>query len=248
MNDQVSIEICVDSVASAIAAEQGGAQRVELCASLSEGGITPSAGLIESARAKISIGLQIMVRPRGGDFRYSGAEFNSMRRDIQFAKQSGADGVVFGILDSRAQVDVDRTRELVGLARPLSVTFHRAFDVSSDLFRSLEDICKTGADKILTSGGAPTACEAIPTLGSLVQAATGRVSILACGGIRANNAAKIIDETGVREIHSGVKRPLPGMTSCARRSLTKTTLGAEHERFQVFAEDVQDLRRAVLSR
>lgn len=247
MNRQVSIEICVDSVASAIAAEQGGAQRVELCASLAEGGITPSAGLIESVRAKISIGLQVMIRPRGGDFCYSAAEFDSMRRDIRFAKQLGADGVVFGILDSNGEVDVGRTRELVQSAHPLNVTFHRAFDVSADLFRALEDVCKTGADRILTSGGAPTACEAIPTLVSLVEAARGRISILACGGIRANNAARIIEQTGVLEIHSGMKRPVSSLTS-ARHILTETIIGADHGRFEILAEDVRDLRRAVSSR
>ena len=247
MSNPVSIEICVDSLASALAAEQGGAQRVELCAGLSEGGVTPSAGLIESVRAKIRIGLHVMIRPRGGDFRYSAGEFDTMRRDIRFAKQVGANGVVFGILTSAGEVDVKRTRELVELARPLNVTFHRAFDVSSDLFKALEDVCQTGADRILTSGGAQTACEAIPTIAALVQAAKGRISIMACGGIRAHNAAGIIEQTGVREIHSGVRRPVAEPTSHNTQSAMGTVLGTKDGRFEVFADDIKLLCRAIFS-
>jgi copper homeostasis protein len=245
MGDPISIEICVDSLASAVAAEQGGAQRVELCADLSRGGVTPSAGLIESVRAMISIGLHIMIRPRGGDFCYTDEEFDAMRRDILFAKQLSADGVVLGILTPAGEIDVDHTRELVELARPLNVTFHRAFDVSADLSRALEDICKTGANRILTSGGARTACEGVSTLAALVQAAKGRISIMACGGIRANNAPRIIEQTGVREIHSGLSRPVPNAASRNTKTGISATFSGPHERFQVFPEDVRDLCCAV---
>ena len=129
---------------------------MELCGSLVEGGVTPSAGLIATARQKISIGLHVMIRPRAGDFYYSADEFEVMRRDVLMAKQLGAEGVVFGILDADANVDIQRTRALVDLARPLKVTYHRAFDMSADLFRSLEQVTETGADRILTSGGAQT--------------------------------------------------------------------------------------------
>jgi copper homeostasis protein len=245
MSSVISVEICVDSLSSAIAAEQGRAQRVELCANLAEGGITPSAGLIEAVRASISIGLQVMIRPRPGDFCYTADEFDTMRRDIQFAKRMGADGVVLGILKSQGDVDVERTRQLVELARPLNVTFHRAFDVSADLFRALEDVCRTGADRILTSGGAQTACEALPTIASLVKAARGRISIMACGGIRAKNAAAVVEQTGVREIHSGVRRPISEAILPDPRRAMGPTFDSEYERFQVFADDVRDLCRAV---
>ncbi|MFZ0759102.1 MAG: copper homeostasis protein CutC, partial [Candidatus Sulfotelmatobacter sp.] len=207
MSDQIAIEVCVDSVASALAAEQGGARRVELCSNLLEGGVTPSAGLIELVRARTSIGLQVMIRPRGGDFFYTPEEFETMRRDITVARKLGADGVVLGILHPNGRVDTERTRQLVDLARPLSVTFHRAFDMSADLLCALEDVCTTGADRLLTSGGEQTAGQAVEPIAQLVKSARGRMAIMAGGGIDQHNAASIIEQTGVREIHVGLRSP-----------------------------------------
>ena len=146
------IEACVDSVESAVAAENGGAERVELCAALLEGGLTPSAGAIALAREKLGIGLHVIIRPRGGDFLYTDGEHTVMLRDIDAAKKAGADGVVVGVLDANAQVDEARTRELVESARPMSITFHRAFDMTRDPLAALETLVDLGIDRILTSG------------------------------------------------------------------------------------------------
>src|SRR5277367_273554 len=155
----VLIEVCIDSVASAVAAKRGGAARIELCGGLIEGGVTPSAGLIEMTRAAVTLPLHVMIRPRGGDFCYDFHEFEIMQRDIALARQLGANGVVFGILDVNANVDVERTRQLVNLARPIEVTFHRAFDMTSDLSRALEDVCTAGVDRVLISGGEQTSLQ-----------------------------------------------------------------------------------------
>jgi copper homeostasis protein len=248
VSPKILIEVCVDSVASAIAAERGGAQRLELCSSLLEGGITPSAGLIELVRCNTSIGLHVMIRPRGGDFCYMPEELETMRRDIAVAKNLGADGVVFGILDAGGTVDTERTRSLVDHARPLSVTFHRAIDLSADIFRALEDICLTGADRLLTSGGELSALQAVPRIARLVDGASGRIRIMACGGINASNAKEIIEQTGVREIHVGLRSPVASPMLYQNPNLSLGTVaGREYQRFQVLEEDVRSLSRALRS-
>jgi copper homeostasis protein len=238
MSGAVLIEICVDSIASAVAAERGGASRVELCADLLEGGVTPSAGLTEAVRARLSIGLHLIIRPRPGDFCYEDEEIEIMRLDIAAAKNLGADGVVLGVLDAAGNVDVHRTRELVELARPLSVTFHRAFDMSEDLFRALEDVCTTGADRILTSGGEPTCMEGVDTIG--------RISIMAGGGILPNNAASIVERTGVREIHAGLSSSVASPMQYRKPDVSMgEARGREYQRVQVVEEDVRKLKRVV---
>jgi len=246
MSDRILIEVCIDSVASAVAAERGGAGRVELCSNLLEGGVTPSAGLIELVRARTSIGLQVMIRPRGGDFCYTPEEFETMRRDIIAAKKLGADGIVVGILRADGDVDIERTQELVDLAPPLSVTFHRAFDMSADLFRALEFICATGAHRLLTSGGEKTALQAVAPIARLVEASRGRIAIMVCGGINHHNVASIIEQTGVREIHVGLRSPVGSPMLHRNPELSMGTADErEYQRFQVLEEDVRCLHRAV---
>jgi copper homeostasis protein len=246
MTEPVLIEVCVDSVASAIAAERGGAARVELCSDLLEGGITPSKGLVELVRQKISIGLQVMIRPRGGDFCYSEDEIEIMRRDIAAAKELGADGVVLGILCANGGIDVDRTRQLVELARPLNVTFHRAFDMSADLFRALDDICATGVDRLLTSGGEQTCEQGAGKIAEFVRRAGDRIAIMAVGSIGHENAIDMIERTGVAEIHVGLGNSVasPMLFRNPRISMGSVP-EREYQRVQVLEESVRKLHRAV---
>lgn len=244
MTQPVLIEVCVDSVASALAAERGGAQRVELCSDLLEGGITPSLGLLEAVRSKISIDLHIIIRPRAGDFCYSDQEFEIMLRDIDIAKNSGANGVALGILDPSGHVDISRTRTMVKIAKPLSVTFHRAFDLSLNLQESLEEVCQTGADRILTSGGEQESSQGIDNIGKLVQQAEHRIKIMAGGGINRKNVAQILQRTRVNEIHAGLATPVQSSTHSRTRISLNKTHGWEYSRTEVLEESVRELKRA----
>lgn len=199
--NSILIEVCIDSVESAVAAEAGGADRVELCCDLEKGGLTPGRRLMAAVRERVKIGLQVMIRPRAGNFVYSESEYQAMTRDIESARQQGADGIVLGILTEAARVDVAKSRQLIELARPLKATFHRAFDMTPELPVALEDVIACGADRLLTSGGQRTAEEGIPVISRLVSLAGDRLVIMAGSGISEHNAARIIREARVREIH-----------------------------------------------
>ncbi len=247
----VSLEICVDSVESAVAAAAGGAQRVELCSALLEGGLTPSLGLIRAVRARIGIGVHVMIRPRGGDFLYSADECSIMRDDIALAAQAGADGVVLGLLTVDGDIDVERTREMVELARPLAVTFHRALDVARDLEHAFAAVLQTGVTRVLTSGGAPTAREGRHRLREFVRLAnahaadrgTDPVEVMAGGGVRAENVAELVEGTGIRSFHAALRHPVE---SPVKHKVHEVHLGARgldnYARAVVRAEDVRLLR------
>ncbi len=209
-NSPITVEICVDSIASALAAARGGAHRLELCASLGEGGITPSAGMIATVRSLVSIPVNVMLRPRSGDFCYSAEEFSAMKRDIAIARQLRADGVVFGILNEDGGVDLARCRELLDCARPMSVTFHRAFDVSRDLDRSLTEIISLGFERLLTSGGEQKVEDATPVIARLRGLAADRIALMIGSGVNSGNVQRLVAQTGVREVHASARRVEPG--------------------------------------
>jgi copper homeostasis protein len=219
MSEKIMIEICVGDLESALAAEQGGADRVELCDNLSVGGTTPSAGVIAEACRRLTIPIHVLIRPRGGDFVYSSAELAAMRFDIEVARTLGAAGVVLGLLRPDATIDRDQTAALVELARPMSVTFHKAFDQTPDPEATLETLVDLGVDRMLTSGGRLTALEGMDMLKRLVEQARDRIGILAGGRLSADNLGTIITSTGVPEVHLGsaVSRITPGSTMVAPR-------------------------------
>jgi len=227
-------------------AERGGADRVELCAGLAEGGTTPSAGMIAAARKKISIGLQVMIRPRGGDFCYSDDEFGIMQRDVLIAKQLGAGGVVFGLLDMEGRIDKPRMRLLIDLARPLRVTCHRAFDMAADFGQALDDLAELGVERVLTSGGQKSAIDAMPTLKQIVRQAGGRVSVMVCGEITITNVKAVVNYTGAGEVHAGLGEPVASAMRFRNTRLAMGSLaGIEYQRSVVTEHSVRELRAAL---
>ena len=208
MSRKIRVEICVDSATGAFAAERGGADRVELCDNLLEGGTTPSAGTIKVARRGLKIGLQVIVRPRGGDFLYNAEELEVMKEDIRMAKELGADGVVIGCLTPEGDIDRSQTSQLIALARPLSITFHRAFDMCRDPHKALEELIALGIERILTSGQEASCLEGMELIAALQKQAAGRIIVMPGGGITARNIQRIIAATGVSEVHLSARQTI----------------------------------------
>ena len=196
----IKIEVCAFSLESCLAAEKGGANRIELCGSMYEGGTTPSAGLIQIVKQRINIEIHAMIRPRGGDFCYSEEEISVMQADIRMAKELGCEGIVLGILQTNGRVNIAQTKELVALAKPMIVTFHRAIDMTPDYLEALEDIIETGCERILTSGQKNTAIKGIKNIKTLVEKANGRIEIMAGSGVNIDNAQALM-HTGVNALH-----------------------------------------------
>lgn len=222
MSRPISIEICVSDVESAIAAEAGGADRVELCDNLAVGGTTPSAGTIAEACRWLSIPVHVLIRPRPGDFVYSDRELAVMRHDIEAAKALGAAAVVLGVLNGERTIDRDQTAALVALARPLSVTFHKAIDQTGDLLGVLDTLIALGVDRVLTSGGRPTALDGVETLRALVDRGGERIAVMAGGRLDLDHLEAVIQRSEVREIHLGsaVSRTVAGAVPTPDRSET----------------------------
>jgi copper homeostasis protein len=204
MNHPVFFELCVESLEAGRVAEAGGADRIELCAKLERGGITPSAELAAANLRSLNIPVYVLIRPRSGDFCYSPDEFTLMRRQIEQAKAAGASGVAVGVLQADGRVDVDRTRALVELARPLAVTFHRAFDETPDLSEALERVIETGAGSLLTSGGAADVLSGAELIGALRRQAGERIHIVAGGGLRLESLVEVVRRAGVFSLHGSL--------------------------------------------
>jgi len=203
MRNSGAIEICVGDLESALQAAEGGADRIELCADLPSGGTTPSAGTIAEACRRLSIPVHVLIRPRAGDFLPSAVELAAMRRDIDTARSLSATGVVLGMLRRDRTIDREATAKLTDLARPLAITFHKAFDQTRDPEQALDTLITLGIDRVLTSGCRPTAFEGRGTLKRLVEHARGRIAIMAGGRLTAEDLGPLITATGVREVHLG---------------------------------------------
>ena len=242
----MELEICVDSVESAIAADEGGAQRVELCSALSEGGLTPSLGMLCAVRAAVKLGVYVMIRPRGGDFLYSKSEYAIMLDDIARVAECGADGVVFGLLTTHGEVDVESTARLVEAARPMEVTVHRAVDMSRDLNAAMEGAIQAGAHRILTSGAAPTALQGSAQISGLIRRAAGRIGVMVGGNVRPRNLAQLVAATGASQFHTALRTSVASPMEFRNPKLHLGNSGnAEYMRYQVLAHDVQHLRGAM---
>ena len=208
MTNDYLLEICANSVKSCIEAQKGGAYRVELCAGIPEGGTTPSYGDIVLARELLKIKLNVIIRPRGGDFLYNDLENKIMLKDIENAGRLGVDGVVIGCLNPEGDIDMKRNKELIDAAGDMSITFHRAFDMCRDPYDALEKIIELGCDRILTSGQQPKAVEGINLLKELVERAGDRIIIMPGSGVNADNILHLARETGAIEFHLSAREPI----------------------------------------
>jgi len=208
--EKITLEVCANSVESALAGQAGGAVRIELCDNLAVGGVTPPLEQIQLTRKSVDIQLYVIIRPRGGDFVYDNVEFETMKRDVQLCGEEGCDGVVIGILTPNGDIDTRRCAELIQIARKFSmgVTFHRAFDCCRDQFQSLEDIINLGCDRILTSGGKNSALEGAAVIKQLIDRAAGRISIMPGAGITVENISELVRITGLKEFHGSFQSNL----------------------------------------
>ena len=199
------LEIAADGLRSAIAAEAGGADRIELCAGLGEGGTTPSHGVIAATRDAVTIPVFVLVRPRNGDFLYDAREVDAMCRDIRDCAALGCDGVVIGALDADGGIDLAACKAMVAAAGSLDITFHRAFDAVADRARALEQIIDLGCTRVLTSGGARSAPEGVAAIAESIRQAAGRITVLSGAGVNAANLADLVARSGGREFHASAR-------------------------------------------
>lgn len=243
-NNSVLVEVCANSVESCIAAEKGGAKRVELCAALSEGGTTPSYGMVKKARESINIALHVIIRPRGGDFLYTSDEIEEMLEDIKQLKPLGVNGFVFGALRRDGSVDIEACKRLIEASKGVTTTFHRAFDVCADREKALEEVIALGFNHVLTSGGKSTAYEGIPALKELVKQAGNRISIMPGAGVTEQNAKDIIERTGATEIHGSFKSIYKSKMEYFNTDVTMSDVAPEKE-YQIERSDEKRIAAVV---
>ena len=244
---EIKIEVCANSLESAVNAQKGGAHRVELCANLYEGGTTPSPGEISLARELLHIDLNVLIRPRGGDFLYSKDELEIIRRDIQFCKKTGVDGVVFGFLKADGHIDTKLTAAFCRLARPMSVTFHRAFDMSKNHEQALEELAEIGVDRVLSSGAANKAGDGLELLHQLVEQAGSRIIVMPGSGIKVDNILEIIRKTGAKEYHVSERQLVAGKMTFKRQGIFMGGLPQipEYEKRVIDAAGIEKIMRLV---
>lgn len=238
------IEVCVEGIDGLVAAQEAGADRVELCAGLIEGGLTPSMGTVRAALAVATIPFHVIVRPRGGDFLYSEREFGSMLEDVRLLREAGVAGVVVGCLTADGQIDEARMRALVKAARPLAVTCHRAFDMTRDPVEAIEALVRCGVDRVLTSGQHDTALEGLDVLRRTVAAAAGRIKIMACGALDHTNVARVLRETGADELHFAALTTLPSGMRFRNPGVGMGGTALDRE-YQLTLTDTEAVRRTI---
>lgn len=224
----INMEVCANSVTSALAAQLGGAKRVELCASLTEGGTTPSYGEIALAKKMLSIEVFPIIRPRGGDFLYSDLEFAIMKEDVKMCKSLHCEGIVIGILKANGTIDTGRCAELVDLAKPMQVAFHRAFDMTVDMEAALEELIALGIVRVLSSGGMATASQGAQMLAKLVKQAGDRIAIMPGAGVNLTNISTLIQATGAQEFHASARQEIS--SAMVFRNVT-LSMGAETDEY-----------------
>ncbi len=238
------VEICADGIQSAINAQAGGAGRVELCSALEMGGLTPSAGTILHAREQLHIKLNVLIRPRAGDFLYSETEMDLIRKDIEFCHRAGCDGIVIGLLEPNGKIDTARTAELVKLADPMPVTFHRAFDMCRDPFTALEDLKTTGVNTILTSGQQSRAMDGLPLIKALTERAQGNITIMPGAGINHTNILHIAHTTGADTFHLSAARRMKSMMTFSNPS-AHIGKKQDHPENDFMESDTDEIRKVV---
>ncbi|MBU5311145.1 copper homeostasis protein CutC [Tissierella carlieri] len=245
MKKKINIEICVDSIQSALAAQNGGASRIELCDNLIGGGTTPSAGMIELARKYLTIDINVMIRPRSGDFCYSPLEIEVMKRDIEIVKKYGVNGIVIGVLRPNGEIDINIMKELIELSRPLTVTFHRAFDMTKDPFKSLDILIDLGVERILTSGKESKAMQGIDLIRELVTRAEDKIIIMPGSGVNEENVRLIIDNTGTEEIHLSAKKRIESIMEYRndRVDMGGSLIVSEYDNYFTCEESVRNITK-----